>query len=60
VLTAVVAFAVLPLLGIERFTGFSLVLAVCLVPIGALLALARKPSQVGMLTSMTCNCSSPV
>ena len=53
VLTAVVAFAVLPLLGIERFTGFSLVLAVCLVPIGALLALARKPWQVGMLTSMT-------
>jgi uncharacterized membrane protein YccC len=52
-LTAVVAFAVLPLLGIERFAGFSLVLAVCLVPIGALLARARKPWQIGMLTSMT-------
>ena len=53
VLTAIVAFAVLPLLGIERFTGFSLVLAFCLVPIGGLLARARKPWQIGMLTSMT-------
>jgi uncharacterized membrane protein YccC len=53
VLTSIVAFAVLPLLGIERYAGFSLVLAVCMVPIGALLALARKPWQVGMFTSMT-------
>jgi uncharacterized membrane protein YccC len=53
VLTAIIAFAVLPLLGVERFAGFSLVLAVCLVPIGALLARARKPWQIGMLTSMT-------
>jgi uncharacterized membrane protein YccC len=53
VLTAIVAFAVLPLLGIERFAGFSLVLAVCLVPIGAVLALARKAWQIGMFTSMT-------
>ena len=53
VITAIVAFAVLPFLGIERFSGFSLVLAVCLVPIGALLAGAKKPWQVGMFTSMT-------
>jgi uncharacterized membrane protein YccC len=53
VFTAIIAFAILPLLGIERYAGFSLVLAVCLVPIGALLALARKPWQVGMFTSMT-------
>jgi uncharacterized membrane protein YccC len=53
VLAAVVDFAVLPALGIERFAGFSLVLAVCLVPIGALLAGAKRPWQVGMFTSMT-------
>jgi len=52
VLTAIVAFAVLPLLDIERFSGFSLILAVCIVPIGSLLARARKPWQIGMLTSM--------
>ena len=53
VLTAIVAFAVLPELGIERFAGFSLVLAVCLVPMGALLAQARQPWQVGLFTGMT-------
>ena len=53
VLTAIVAFAVLPELGIERFAGFSLVLAVCLVPMGALLAQARQAWQVGLLTGMT-------
>ncbi len=53
VLAAVVAFAVLPALGIERFAGFSLVLAVCLVPMGALLAQARQPRQVGLFTAMT-------
>ena len=53
VLTAIVAFAVLPGLGIERFAGFSLVLAVCLVPIGALLARARQAWQVGLFNGMT-------
>ena len=53
VLTAIVAFAVLPELGIEKFAGFSLVLAVCLVPMGALLAQARQPWQVGLFTGMT-------
>jgi uncharacterized membrane protein YccC len=53
VLAAIVAFAVLPALGIERFAGFSLVLAVCLVPMGALLAQAKQPRQVGLFTSMT-------
>ncbi|HTW26528.1 MAG TPA: FUSC family protein [Acetobacteraceae bacterium] len=53
VLAAIVAFAVLPALGIERFAGFSLVLAVCLVPIGALLAGAKRPRQVGLFTAMT-------
>jgi uncharacterized membrane protein YccC len=53
VLTAIVAFAVLPVLGIERFAGFSFVLALFLVPIGALLAQAKQPWQVGMFTAMT-------
>ena len=53
VLTAIVAFGVLPELGIERFTGFSLVLAACLVPMGALLAQARQTWQVGLFTGMT-------
>lgn len=53
VLTAIVAFAVLPGLGIESFAGFSLVLAVCLVPIGALLAHARQAWQVGLFTAIT-------
>jgi uncharacterized membrane protein YccC len=53
VLAAIVAFAVLPALGIERFAGFSLVLAVCLVPMGALLAQARQPRQVGLFTATT-------
>jgi uncharacterized membrane protein YccC len=53
VLTAIVSFAVLPGLGIERFAGFSLVLAVFLVPIGALLAHARHGWQIGLFTAMT-------
>lgn len=53
VLAAIVDFAVLPALGIERFAGFSLVLAVCVVPIGVLLARAKHPRQVGMFTAMT-------
>jgi uncharacterized membrane protein YccC len=52
-LAAIVAFAVLPALGIERFAAFSLVLAVCLVPLGALLAQARQPWQVGLFAGMT-------
>ena len=53
VLAGIVEFAVLPGLGIERFAGFSLVLAACLVPIGALLAHARQPWQLGLFTGMT-------
>jgi uncharacterized membrane protein YccC len=53
VLTAFITFAVLPALGIERFAGFTLVLAVCLVPLGALLAQARQAWQVGVFTAMT-------
>jgi uncharacterized membrane protein YccC len=53
VLTAIVAFAVLPGLGVERFAGLSLVLAVCLVPMGTLLAHARHGWRVGLFTAMT-------
>jgi uncharacterized membrane protein YccC len=53
VLAAIVAFGVLPELGIERFAGFTFVLAVCLVPMGALLAQARQPWQIGLFTAMT-------
>jgi uncharacterized membrane protein YccC len=53
VLTAIVELAVLPGLGIETFAGFSLVIGFCLVPIGALLAQARQPWQVGLFTGMT-------
>lgn len=53
VIAATVEFAVLPALGIERFAGFSLVLALCLVPVGALLAAAKQPWQVAMFTGMT-------
>ena len=52
VLAAIVKFAVLPWLGTETFAGFSLVMGVCLVPIGALLAQARQPWQVGLFTGM--------
>jgi uncharacterized membrane protein YccC len=51
-LAAIVAFAVLPGLGVETFFGLSMVLAVCLVPIGALLAWARKPWQIGLFAAM--------
>ena len=51
VLTAFVAFALLP--GTETFAAFSLVIGLCLVPIGALLAQARQPWQAGMFTAMT-------
>jgi uncharacterized membrane protein YccC len=53
VLTATIAFAVLPGSGAETFAAFSLVIGLCLVPIGALLAQARQPWQVGMFTAMT-------
>jgi uncharacterized membrane protein YccC len=53
VLTAIIAFAVLPGLGTETFVGFSLVIGLCLVPIGALLAHARQPWQQTMFTAMT-------
>jgi uncharacterized membrane protein YccC len=52
VLTAIIAFAVLPGLGTETFVGFSLVIGLCLVPIGALLAQTRQPWQAGMFTAM--------
>ena len=51
IITSTVAFAVLPRLGIETFVGFSLVLAFCLVPIGALLARA-DPRQITVFTGM--------
>jgi len=53
ILTALVAFAALPGLRTHDFAAFSLVLGVCLVPIGALLRTARQPWQVGLLTAMT-------
>jgi uncharacterized membrane protein YccC len=53
VLAATIAFAVLPGSGVESFGAFSLVIGLCLVPIGALLAAARQPWQVGMFTAMT-------
>ena len=52
IIAAIVVFAVLPYLGVETFAGFSLVLAFCLVPMGALLAQARQPWQVGVFTGM--------
>jgi uncharacterized membrane protein YccC len=53
VLTATIAFAVLPGSGAETFAAFSLVIGLCLVPIGALLVQARQPWQIGMFTAMT-------
>jgi uncharacterized membrane protein YccC len=53
VLTATVSFGVLPEPAIEGFAGFSLVLAVCLVPMGALLAQARQAWQVGLFAGVT-------
>jgi uncharacterized membrane protein YccC len=52
VLTATVAFAVLPASGAETFAAFSLVIGLCLVPIGALLSRARQLWQIGMFTGM--------
>jgi uncharacterized membrane protein YccC len=53
VVTAFVAFAVLPALATETFAAFSIVIGLCLVPIGVLLAQARRPWQVGMFSAMT-------
>jgi uncharacterized membrane protein YccC len=53
VLAATIAFAVLPWSGAETFAAFSLVIGLCLVPIGAMLAQARQPWQIGMFTAMT-------
>ena len=53
VLTAFVAFAVLPALATETFAAFSIAIGLCLVPLGALLAQARRPWQVGMFSAMT-------
>jgi uncharacterized membrane protein YccC len=53
VLAAIVEFAVLPGLGTETFAAFCLVIGACLVPIGALLAQARQPWQLGLFTGMT-------
>jgi uncharacterized membrane protein YccC len=53
VLTATIAFAVLPGSGAESFAAFSFIIGLCLVPIGALLAKARLPWQIGMFTAMT-------
>ncbi|HEY2527124.1 MAG TPA: FUSC family protein [Xanthobacteraceae bacterium] len=52
-LTAFVDFAALPALATETFAAFALVIGLCLVPLGALLALARRPWQTGMFTGMT-------
>ena len=55
IFAAIAGFALLPSLGTESFAALSLVIGLCLVPGGALLALARKPWAVGMLTAMTVN-----
>jgi len=53
ILTGIVAFAVLPELRTDAFAALSLVMGVCLVPIGVLLRQARQPWQVGLFTAMT-------
>jgi uncharacterized membrane protein YccC len=50
VLAAILLFAVLP--NVETFAGFSLVMAIYLIPIGALTA---QPWQVGLFTPMAAN-----
>ena len=52
-LSATVLFALLPGLHTESFAGLSLVIGLCLVPIGALLAQAHQPWQIGLFTAMT-------
>jgi len=53
VLAATIAFAALPGSGAETFAALSLIIGVCLVPIGALLAHARRPWEIAMFTAMT-------
>jgi uncharacterized membrane protein YccC len=53
VFAAIVDFAVLPWSGVETFAGLSLVLGGCLVPLGVLLAVARRPWQIGLFGVMT-------
>jgi uncharacterized membrane protein YccC len=53
VITATIAFAALPGTGAETFAAFSLIIGCCLVPIGALLAHARRPWEIAMFTAMT-------
>jgi uncharacterized membrane protein YccC len=51
-LCATVLFAVLPGLHTDSFAGLSLVIGLCLVPIGALLAQAHQPWQIGLFTAL--------
>jgi len=53
VVRATIAFAALPGTGAETFAAFSLIIGFCLVPIGALLAHARRPWKIAMFTAMT-------
>jgi uncharacterized membrane protein YccC len=53
VLTATIAFAALPGSGAETFASFSFIIGFCLVPIGALLAHARRSWEIAMFTGMT-------
>jgi uncharacterized membrane protein YccC len=53
ILTAIIAFAVLPGLRTDGFASSSLAIGACLVPIGALLRHARQPWQAGLFTAMT-------
>jgi uncharacterized membrane protein YccC len=53
ILTAFVAFDMLPALPTDNFAAFSLVIGACLVPIGVLLRRARQPWQIGLFTAIT-------
>jgi uncharacterized membrane protein YccC len=53
VLTATINFAVLPWLGTQVFAALALVIGLCLVPVGFLMARARQPWQTGVLAGMT-------
>ena len=53
IVTATVNYAVLPAFGFESFAGLMVILALCLVPLGFLLAQARHPLQAGLFNAMT-------
>lgn len=53
VLTAIVAFAILPGLPDGAFVALCLVLGTILVPLGALLKHSQRPWQTGLFTAMT-------